>query len=110
MEKCRHCGADRQEEHTYCPACGKKLALTVAEYAIIRRKTETIFFEDCAKRKDVPKAIRKVCARASWEVAAWQHAYRLEGRAPDDELPGNALLSLALVRAKAEDLFSLMLG
>lgn len=109
MEKCRHCGADWQEGHTYCPMCGKILTLTVAEYAIIRRKNETVYFEGCAKRKDIPKTIRKYAARACWEFAHWKYGYKLIGLSPEDEIQPEALAALSQVRKKAEELFELIL-
>lgn len=109
--KCKQCGADRQEEHTYCPMCGKKLIFTKSDFFIEKRRTEDRFSENCLKTPEVPKSVLKLLSNACWAYTNWKFGKLYQYYEGDrrKEAPEGALAALTLVRAKAEELFSLIL-
>ncbi len=111
MEKCRHCGADRQEEHIYCPVCGEKLVFTRSDFWLAERNTMDIYTKNCVATKELPPDISRRLAWACWDYADFKYGNlrQFSGKDKLQELPKESLEALTLVRNKAEELFGLIL-
>ncbi len=116
MEKCRHCGADRQDGHTYCPMCGKKLFFTVSDLWMIERRTQDIFLKKCESTLGLPPNVKTRLSWICWEFVEHKYGKTLRCVLSKDrstvipeEDASEALAALGLISAKAEELFGLIL-